>query len=75
MTREECDLMALEYLRDGGPHTIGVIDTEEKMGAALVFADLRNRGLVATANFGSGMVQHTITKAGLEFTENNSRLV
>lgn len=48
------ELMALKFLEEA-PHCIGVIDTEEKMAAALVFVELKNRGLVeALPDVGNG---------------------
>lgn len=66
MTREEVDIMALRYLRDNGPDTPGVIDSDEKLAAWMVYVGLVGRGLVSSSNFGGGMVQFSITAAGLE---------
>jgi len=68
-TRPEVDMMALCFLRDNGPDTIGILDTDEKFAAALVYLDLVKRGLVSSTNFGGGNVQHAITGAGLRELE------
>lgn len=66
-TRTEADLMALRFLRDGGPHTLpNPLDTEEAICAALIFRDLEKRGLARRTNFGHGNVQFAITDAGRE---------
>lgn len=66
LTWRDCDLMALRFLRDNGPDTIGIIDTEEKFAAACIYMGLIKRGLVSSTNFGGGNVQHAITDAGLQ---------
>jgi hypothetical protein len=40
------EIMALEFL-SRGPDCVGIIDSEEKMAAALIFIDLEKRGLVS----------------------------
>ena len=69
VNREEVDLMALCYLRDNGPDTPGVIETEEILAAWLVYADLLKRKLVKSTDFGGGQVQFVITDAGREFCD------
>jgi hypothetical protein len=54
----------LEFLRDNGPHTMGSIDDEGALAAALVFMGLEKQGFVSRANFGGGRVQYAITPAG-----------
>lgn len=39
------EVMALQFL-SRGPDCIGVVDTEEKLAAAMVFIELQKRGLV-----------------------------
>lgn len=68
-TRAEIDLMALRFLRDRGADTIGIIDTEEKFAAAMLYLDLVKQGFVSSTNFGGGNVQHSITDAGLRQLE------
>jgi len=64
-TREDAELMALRFLRDGGPHTLpNPLDTEEAFCAALIFIDLEKRKLASRTNFGGGNVQFAITDAG-----------
>lgn len=66
MTRTEVDELALRTLRDNGPDTPGVIDSDEKLAAWMVYVDLQKRGLVSSTNFGGGQVQFAITDAGLK---------
>lgn len=66
ITRREADLMALRFLRDNGPHTIGPIEDEGAMCAVLVFADLKKLGYTASTKLAHGYVQWRITEAGLE---------
>lgn len=69
ITRKEADIMALTFLRDVGPDTIGVIDSEEKIAAALIYAGLVQRGLASSTNFGGGNLQTAITAAGVRELE------
>lgn len=64
MTRQEADQMALAFLRDHGSHTMGRIDDEGALSAALTFLDLEKRGLVRRVNFGGGLLQFSLTAAG-----------
>lgn len=57
------DRMALEFLQRVGSDTIGVIDNEEKMAAALIFVDLRKRGLVV-ASIGENGPTYRLSNAG-----------
>ena len=57
------EIMALGYLRHNGPHTIGVIDSEYKMAAAMVFIDLKSKGLVLSGLGENGPTYH-LTDAG-----------
>ena len=58
------DLSALLFLRDNGPHTMGAINDEGAVAAALVFIGLEHKGLVSRSDFGGGHVQYAITPAG-----------
>jgi hypothetical protein len=64
ITRPEADAMALRFLRDNGPHTMGPIESEEAMAAALIFIDLKREGLATSAKMAHGYVQWSITDAG-----------
>lgn len=64
MTRDEVDLMALQFLRDVGPDTPGTIEDDETFAAWMVYAGLKTRGLVTSTDFGGGQVQFAITDAG-----------
>lgn len=63
--RSAVDLMALEFLRDGGPHVMGPIETEEELCAGLVFADLCREGFAASTKLEAGHVEWRITSAGM----------
>lgn len=56
--------MALAFLRNNGPHTMGPLEDEGAVAAALIFFDLEKAGLVHRANFGNGNLQFSITEAG-----------
>lgn len=58
------ELQALTFLGVFGPHTIGIIDSEEKLCAAMTFVHLRDAGFVSMTDFGDGMVQAAITIKG-----------
>lgn len=65
ITRADAEVMALRFLKDQGPHTLpNPIDTEEAMGACLVFLGLEKKGLVQRTNFGGGFVQFALNDAG-----------
>ena len=64
ISRADADIMALRYLRDNGPHTMGPIDDESAFAAALVFLDLKKAGLATSACMTPGYVQWSITDAG-----------
>lgn len=68
-SREEIDLMALRYLRDHGPDEIGIIDSEEKIAAALVYSDLKRQKLIDCVNPAPGVVLWDINDAGREKLE------
>jgi len=74
ITRNQADLMALEFLRDSGPHTMGPIEDEGAIGAMLIFLDLTKRGLVSKTDFGGGNLQFTITPAGATFSTTQAGL-
>lgn len=59
----ETERMALAFLAKG-PDCIGVIDTDEKLAAALVFETLRRRGLVVSTITDDGP-EYRITRDGL----------
>jgi len=63
--KTEAHDMALSFLRDNGPHTMGPIETNEELAAAIVFVDLLGAGYVSKANFGDGFLQFAITDQGL----------
>lgn len=66
VTRDDADRMALEFLRDHGPHTMpNPLDTEEAMCPCLLFLDLEKRGLVSRTDFGGGHVQFALKPAGM----------
>jgi hypothetical protein len=63
--RQKADTLALEFLRDEGPHTMpSPLETVEAIAAAIVFLDLMKEGLVSKIDFGGGRVQFAITEAG-----------
>lgn len=69
LTRADADLMALRFLRDNGPHTLGPLEDEGAVAAAIVFLDLTKRGLVSKRDFGKGYLQFSLTPNGAEHAE------
>lgn len=51
---------ALEFIRLCGPHTMGPIQSDEEMCAAMTFIQLREMGLTKSTNLGSGYVQWSL---------------
>jgi len=64
ISRHDADAMALRFLRDNGPHTIGRIEDDGALAAFMCFLDLEKRGRVSRTDFGNGQVQFAITDAG-----------
>lgn len=62
--RRECELLALRFLRDNGPHTLEPINSEEELAAGMVFISLLNERLVTSTKLAPGYVQFAITDAG-----------
>lgn len=69
VTRVDADRMALEFLRDQGPHTMGRIDDEGALAAMMVFLGLEKLGHVRRTDFGGGHLQFAITPAGRAILE------
>lgn len=69
LTRADADLMALRFLRDNGPHTLGPIEDEGGFAAAMILLDLAKSGLVAKRDFGRGYLQFSLTPAGLSASD------
>ena len=66
-TREECDLMALRFLAASGGDIMGPLESEEELAAALLYCDLKKRGLAHNESPEPGTVIWTITPAGERF--------
>lgn len=64
ITRQDADAMALRFLRDNGPHTIGRIEDDGALAAFMCFLGLEKLGHVSRTDFGNGQVQFAITDAG-----------
>lgn len=62
----EHERQALEYLSSVGSDCVGVIDSEEKLSAALVYHDLRERGYLIASMTESGPVYWLSNKGKLE---------
>jgi hypothetical protein len=62
--RDDADRMALQFLADNGPHTMGQINDDGAFAAAMIFFGLEKSGLVTRTNFGNGHLQFSITEAG-----------
>ncbi|MHB9879120.1 hypothetical protein ACSMXM_05600 [Pacificimonas sp. ICDLI1SI03] len=60
----EMDLLALEFLKRHGPHTVGLVDDDEKFAAAFVFLSLQKRGHVI-AGIGEDGPAFRITPKGV----------
>lgn len=63
-SRAEVDLMALRFLAATGGDTMGVIESEEELAAALLYVDLKKRGLASSVSPERGTVVWTITEQG-----------
>ncbi len=61
--RKAVDRMALDFLDRVGSDCIGVIDTDAKLAAAIVFLDLNKRGLVIASLSDDGPV-YRLTSSG-----------
>lgn len=59
-------MQALAFLRDNPGDEIGIIDSDEKIAAAIVFAELKNAGVV-DGGFVTGSGGLRLTQLG-EFT-------
>jgi hypothetical protein len=68
-TRADANLMALRFLRDNGPHTLGPIEDEGSLAAAMILLDLTKAGLTAKQDFGKGYLQFSLTSAGRRLAE------
>ena len=62
-TRADADRMGLYLVMNNPGHEIGIIDTEDKMAAALILIGLKDRGLL-TASIGKNGPRYYITLAG-----------
>lgn len=69
ITRDAANLMALRFLRDNGPHTLGPIEDEGALAAAFVFLDLTKAGLVTKHDFGRGYLQFSLTPDGVALAD------
>ena len=65
VTREKADQIGLRFLRDGGPHTLGPIESEEALAAGLLLIGLVKAGYATSTKLTPGYVQFAITDAGL----------
>jgi len=62
-TRADADRMGLYLVMNNPGHEIGIIDTKDKMAAALILIGLKDRGLL-TAFIGENGPRYYITPAG-----------
>jgi hypothetical protein len=58
------EVQALEFMELVGSDCIGVIDSEEKLAAAFVFATLANRNLMSVVMTNDGPL-YSMTNAGM----------
>ena len=57
------EMQALEFLAKAGHDCVGLIDTEEKLAAALVYHDLKQRGYILSTMSDDGPV-YWLSNAG-----------
>lgn len=64
ITFYEAETLALDFLATNGPDEIGIIDSEEKIAAAMMFIELERRGFLTHTQGEDGPIWE-ITEAGL----------
>lgn len=64
----ENDRLALEFISSRGTDCVGKIDNEDKLAAAMIYLDLKKRGLLSSVPSDDGPV-FSITQAGKEELE------
>jgi len=62
----EAERMALDFLSRVDSDQVGIIDTEEKFAAAVIYMHLHDKGLVVATRQPEGGPRYYITKAGRE---------
>ena len=62
-TRAEADIMALAFIKKHPGDCVGTIETEEQLAAAMIFIELKRRGLLM-AEIGPDGPRYFITKSG-----------
>ena len=65
----EYELMALDFLARHGSDCVGVIDTEEKFAAAIVYNTMRAKGLVLASTSDDGPVYSLSNKGRALLTD------